>query len=396
MPSRQSSKPPPPPRSRGHGHSASTSSLASKLPFISSWASFSSTQKQQEQQPEIRLPPLEAFTFESFMSSQNDVSADLDRIAEICARSRYSLSNQYEVHVAPHGSGSSFVSSATTRNNRRAGGLHSRAQSVGGSGAEDDSSATGSRSQQHRGRRSGAGTRKKSVAYGTLETIMSSSRSSEEGDSKSEGNGKHKKSAGEVVDAVRGRAGKRNCGGGGGDLEEAESVSRSGSGGRKSSATSFANAIMESRSTTAVDASLHGKGKKKKENDGESEAAAAAVAAAGTGSSNKGRRRRDRNRSGSLVSEPALPRMTGSHLGVMTGIAHSGIVDAEVRIFDDEQQHGFGSEYAVGGGDFDGEWNTWVPWRAGDGAVHEDGIPALNAEGRLRQLLRNTGDGFGR
>lgn len=67
-----------------------------------------------EREQEARLPPLEAFSFKSFLEGldtedrdgNGGISADLDRIAEICARSRYSLSNQYEVHVAPHGSGS--------------------------------------------------------------------------------------------------------------------------------------------------------------------------------------------------------------------------------------------------------------------------------------------------
>ncbi|KAM4056241.1 hypothetical protein HRG_003161 [Hirsutella rhossiliensis] len=69
-------------------------------------------------QQETRLPPVEAFSFKSFMANMeaqgggDDINADLDRIAEICARSRYSLSNQYEVHYAPHGSGASFLAAA--------------------------------------------------------------------------------------------------------------------------------------------------------------------------------------------------------------------------------------------------------------------------------------------
>src|SRR5690606_37833726 len=71
-----------------------------------------------------RLPPVEAFTFKSFMANiehdptsagdpTHSIMSDLDRIAEICARSRYSLSNQYEVHKAPHGSGDSFLTSVS-------------------------------------------------------------------------------------------------------------------------------------------------------------------------------------------------------------------------------------------------------------------------------------------
>ncbi|KOS19691.1 hypothetical protein ESCO_000367 [Escovopsis weberi] len=60
---------------------------------------------------EARLPPVEAFTFKSFIAnieaqggggSVGDINADLDRIAEICARSRYSLSNQYERSRTSH------------------------------------------------------------------------------------------------------------------------------------------------------------------------------------------------------------------------------------------------------------------------------------------------------
>ncbi|CEJ80902.1 hypothetical protein VHEMI01059 [[Torrubiella] hemipterigena] len=70
---------------------------------------------------EAKLPPVDAFTFRSFLDKMEeegqatDINADLDRIAEICARSRYSLSNQYEVHHAPHGSGAEFLATARQR-----------------------------------------------------------------------------------------------------------------------------------------------------------------------------------------------------------------------------------------------------------------------------------------
>ncbi len=49
---------------------------------------------------ELKLPPVEAFTFKGIMEEiKHGVAEDLERIAEICARSKYSLSNQYEVHV---------------------------------------------------------------------------------------------------------------------------------------------------------------------------------------------------------------------------------------------------------------------------------------------------------
>ncbi|KAI9828395.1 MAG: hypothetical protein M1832_002823 [Thelocarpon impressellum] len=49
------------------------------------------------------LPPLEAFSFDGILKAiEPEISATLDAIASICANSRYSLSNQYEVHMPPH------------------------------------------------------------------------------------------------------------------------------------------------------------------------------------------------------------------------------------------------------------------------------------------------------
>ncbi|KAI1823133.1 hypothetical protein F4861DRAFT_531747 [Xylaria intraflava] len=148
---------------------------------------------------DMKLPPLEAFTFKSILSEiEQDISADLDRIADICARSRYSLSNQYEIHVAPHGSGNSFiragpalVSAGPLRHDH--GGPTLQAISI------DDAST----SQEGR-----ATMRRRSTAYGTLETIMSSSRSSEE-------DGDKTKSAAEIAAQVRGRIQRLNPDGSG-------------------------------------------------------------------------------------------------------------------------------------------------------------------------------------
>lgn len=149
---------------------------------------------------EARLPPMEAFTFKSFMANMEaqaqgqgggtgaDINADLDRIAEICARSRYSLSNQYEVHYTPHGSGSSFLPGSTHASDASGPTL----QAV--TSDDERSIATSS----NRRRRLGA--RRNSRAMGTLETIMSSSRSSDEEKSS------RKKPAAEIADEIRGRA----------------------------------------------------------------------------------------------------------------------------------------------------------------------------------------------
>ncbi|EPE05715.1 hypothetical protein F503_08246 [Ophiostoma piceae UAMH 11346] len=153
---------------------------------------------------EAKLPPLEAFTFKGFMANlqtSTDIRADLDRIAEICARSRYSLSNQYEAHMAPHGSGASFAASA---GQSRSKGRKKGASSPGGPTLQavpsDDDEST---YRGNRRRRGGIGSgKRRSAAYGTLETIMSSSRSSEEDKTK-------KKPAAEIADEVRGRPARK-------------------------------------------------------------------------------------------------------------------------------------------------------------------------------------------
>ncbi|KAI1775992.1 hypothetical protein F4818DRAFT_412491 [Hypoxylon cercidicola] len=143
---------------------------------------------------DAKLPPLEAFSFKSIMADiQQDVGADLDRIAEICARSKYSLSNQYEVHIAPQGSGSGFVGPPTASSFRPSVPTGPTLQAI----SSDDEHI----GPMQKKRRSVA--RRRSVAYGTLETIMSSSRSSDEDKCK-------KKSAAEIIEDVRGRAGEHD------------------------------------------------------------------------------------------------------------------------------------------------------------------------------------------
>jgi hypothetical protein len=134
---------------------------------------------------ELKLPPVEAFTFRGIMDEiRHGVTDDLERIAEICARSRYSLSNQYEVHMPPHGQGEALVGGI------EANGSGPTLQAI----SSDDE-------QTRQVRRSGA-RRTRSAAYGTLETIMSSSRSSDEDKSK-------KKPAAVLAEEVRGRAAKK-------------------------------------------------------------------------------------------------------------------------------------------------------------------------------------------
>jgi hypothetical protein len=137
------------------------------------------------------LPPVEAFSFKGIMDSiHSGVADDLERIAEICARSRYSLSNQYEVHMPPHGDGDPFL-------------LHTTGNAVQVGGPTLEAIASDDEQPRHSGRPPRGGRqRTKSMAYGTLETIYSSSKSSEEEKTK-------KKPAKEIAEEVRGRAIKK-------------------------------------------------------------------------------------------------------------------------------------------------------------------------------------------
>ncbi|QSZ32629.1 hypothetical protein DSL72_002208 [Monilinia vaccinii-corymbosi] len=138
---------------------------------------------------DFKLPPVEAFSFKGIMEEiGHGVSEDLDRIAEICARSKYSLANQHEFHHPPHGSGDRIPQT----------GVASGAD-LGVSALQPNDADDGPARHLARGLRGSR--RGKSVAYGTLETIMSS-RSSEEDKSK-------KKPAAVLEDEVRGRAARK-------------------------------------------------------------------------------------------------------------------------------------------------------------------------------------------
>lgn len=184
------------------------------------------------------LPPVEAFTFKGIMDSiQGSVADDLDRIAEICARSRYSLSNQYEVHMPPHGEGEAFL--------RPVGDEEIGRTTLAG--------------------RARAGRKPKSKAFDTLETIYSSSRSSEEEKAK-------KKSAAALAEEVRGRQARklivgssRNEEATDADAEQSE-VNGSGYGRRRSiqkhkqprsQSATFASMVMDSAQASRSEAGPH-------------------------------------------------------------------------------------------------------------------------------------------
>ncbi|OAQ95929.1 hypothetical protein LLEC1_04736 [Akanthomyces lecanii] len=179
--------------------------LAGKMASASSgMLSIMARARRQNSQPanrllpeDAKLPPIEAFSFKSFLdnldeqeaaSTSSNVNADLDRIAEICARSRYSLSNQYEVHYGPHGSGIAFITEGQH-------GPENQGPTLQAVTSDDETNTRTARKRRMGGRRN-------SRAMGTLETIMSSSRSSDDDRSK-------KQSASEIADEVRGRASTR-------------------------------------------------------------------------------------------------------------------------------------------------------------------------------------------
>lgn len=298
-----------------------------------------------------KLPPIEAFSFKSIMADvQQDIGAELDRIAEICARSKYSLSNQYEVQIAPHGSGAAFV--ATTS------GSSLRHQVPGGPTLQAVSSDDEHNSTRHKKRRSGA--RRRSAAYGTLETIMSSSRSSDEDKTK-------KKSAREIADEVRSRANRKAKGESGSSNSSEQQPSEESQKGRKEvvrrKSASFATAVIDST---------------RQQGQGESSS--------------------PRTSGTALVSEPAKPKTFRNHVGTMTPqvdtrnlqeepsqVLVSDAVAATDIAHPDEprEQSGLLSSFS-----------TWIPWRTAAvtevASSHQKGFKTKSyAEGSLRELLKS-------
>lgn len=326
-----------------------------------------------------KLPPHDAFSFKTIMANlqaqSNEMDKALDGIAEIYARSRYSLSNQYEVHVAPHGSGSSFISAVPSSSIRRRGHTRNNNSQSGPTlqaiQSDDDDNSASARSQR---KRRGTG-RRRSAAYGTLETIMSSSRSSEEDKTK-------KKSASELADEVRGRAspkpsrsasGSSKTGDAGPSTQKSDGNTKQVT--RKRS-KSFANAIIHADTTR---------------NQAGGEAAS------------------PRNSSAALVSEPSMPQTSSSHLEIRTTSNELfGDASTQGSVPDSE-----GSDRTVAQflqsltpkGDskatnsrLKSGLGNWVPWKTGlSGATTnpQSGSSHANpshAEGSLRELLKTVDD----
>ncbi|KAL6849347.1 hypothetical protein ACO1O0_008887 [Amphichorda felina] len=300
------------------------------------------------------LPPVEAFTFKSFIANMehqeggSDINADLDRIAEICARSRYSLSNQYEVHYAPHGSGASFMGG-------------SRGYDIQGPTLQVVSSDDERSMRRLRKRRNGA--RRNSRAMGTLETIMSSSRSSDEDRS-------GKKSAAEIAEEIRGRATRKESGN--------------------------TTPTTSSRSMADDQFSLNGQDALKTPTGRRS--ASLALIDGSKQNLAPGDPASPRNSATSLVGEPALPKASTSQLEIRTAREeertkekHAPPVPTRTiraRTVDITIAKGAisSSDRGPAPNGFISTLSGWIPWRSPDTASRSPG----RAEGSLRQLLRTT------
>ncbi|KAH6690836.1 hypothetical protein EV126DRAFT_92461 [Verticillium dahliae] len=304
-----------------------------------------------------KLPPIEAYSFKQMMANMEaeedtSINADLDRIAEICARSRYSLSNQYEVHVTPHGSGAAFMASVSSRRQQ-----HTNGPTLQAVTSDDERQA----SRLHK--RRGGGARRRSMAMGTLETIMSSSGSSEDGKSK-------KKSASEITREVGGRAERKV------EITQAsaspaeqrprlESVTCEVSLRRRKS-SSFASAMIESTRQYPII------------NDVTT----------------------PRSSSSTLLSEPALPQTSMNHLQVRTEPEETGPIDPRGARDQSEERksrtfHTGDSQTQAPGtllGGLSGWMPTWSfpPVMGISPASAKGGGSTSHAEGSLRHLLRTT------
>lgn len=269
--------------------------------------------------------------------------------------------------MAPHGSGSEFLASAgqSGRGGNRVVGPTLQAVS------SDDE-------RGHRKRRSTG--RRRSVAYGTLETIMSSSRSNSE-ENKHQ---KQKKGAAELADEVRGRAVRKemvdtgDTSSGSGSPKQAQTQAqhvetrhgtRSTKHARRKPA-SFANAIIDnSRHHISPVPVVPG--------------------------DNPQDLTSPRNSAGALHSDPALPQTSTSHLEIRTTPDHNG---NGAYVHESQPQSPTGSDHDPlflahleeptrhNTGLLSG-FSSWIPW---GGVERTTSYPGSRngAEGSLRELLR--------
>ena len=304
---------------------------------------------------ELKLPPVEAFSFKGIMDEiRHGVAEDLERIAEICARSKYSLSNQYEVHMPPHGRGEPILQQVGLGVSSHANGAGPTLQAIG----SDDEQT------RHTGRGSRGGRRTKSVAYGTLETIMSSSRSSDEDKSK-------KKPAAVLAEEVRGRAARK---------ELQASIENNGNGTAEDGTTEQLPP-KHARSRSATLASMLIDNAQGLKNDGFSNSIP----------------------STSLISEPARPQTsTAMDLETMPifedtqrersptlysvmsprlGLLRHESMSSTLRPEPEPRPSIFGSL---------GSWLPWTRFSPGESSFQGRTRSASHAEGSLRELLKST------
>ncbi|KAL2163117.1 hypothetical protein VTH06DRAFT_6953 [Thermothelomyces fergusii] len=406
------------------GSTGGSCSGSGRLTLLWPW---SLSSRQEPEKP--KLPPLEAFSFKSFLAdleargTDNDISADLDRIAEICARSRYSLSNQYEVHVAPHGSGASFTPGAlfsSSRTTRGQGHSHSRSRSRSrGRGhaqgptlqvitSDDENLAL---LPHPKGGKSAGGQRRRSTAYGTLETIMSSSRSSEAGKATKKPSAT---AAAALASEVRGRAARKACANNPGASAASGSSFSVGNAPTAANATtdrsngkparrksaSFATAIMDtSNSSSGRSSSSSSRGA-----SGQTTTATTTAPGCAPPTSSASRRQQQQQQqqrqqtttrtraesASALLSDPALPQTSA---GPAPSRGDGDIPSPGASGGGGRREPGTAGD----GGGLVGSWGSWIPWRTTGQAVqhHQRQQGKSSAEGRLRQLLMSGGDGGG-
>jgi len=326
------------------------------------------------------LPPLEAFTFKSFMNSiepddaGHSISADLDRIAEICARSRYSLSNQYEVHKTPHGSGESFLAAVSAPNLQQP----PQGPTLQAVSSDDE------RQMARHGRRRRPGMRRRSVAVGTLETIMSSSRSSEEDKSK-----KHK-SAAEIAEDVRNRAAARKGSGSSSPVSSTE-------GDATASGENAPTAKPEDTSGEAGQETQQVQPRRKSvslaavviENTRQHGITTATITTTGTTASRGRSASSPKASAPGLISEPARPQTSTNYLEirpVADQSAASGDAATSAKLKTKGESHNNTATAQQQG--ILSNLTGWIWWRpATPGA---SGPKTSHAEGSLRELLKSS------
>ena len=299
---------------------------------------------------ELKLPPVEAFSFKGIMEEiRHGVAEDLERIAEICARSKYSLSNQYEVHMPPHGRGEPTLQATGV-------GLIAGGPTLQAIGSDDEGI-------RHVERRRG-GRRTKSAAYGTLETIMSSSKSSEEDKSK-------KKPAAVIAEEVRGRAARKEPSPSKKilqeDVVEAETTPQKPSKHVRSKSATFASIIIDNAQGFKQDSTSN------------------FISPT------------------SLVSEPARPQTSTADIENAPAFDGSGpfaspslqtLMSLKPSMIRNESRASTLLPELEESQSILGSFSSWLPWsRSGalfGGGFHSRLRSASHAEGSLRELLKST------